>query len=215
MGLPVKQDEEAVAVSVGRRIRVAREATSLTLKALAERTGLSQPFLSRLERGHVSASIANILEIARALGLGVAALLEGDAPAPERSWSVHRGGSEFSGDGYSFRPLAHELRRQQMDAFVLNFPPHHGLELTVAHEGEELLYVLEGRIQFRFGDEEVLLEPGDAVQFDSSLPHTARNIAAKPARLLMVTTPTRAKPLGWLASMTRITTNSNKPRRKQ
>lgn len=214
MGLLNKQDDQAVAVSVGRRIRTAREASGLTLKTLAERTSLSQPFLSRLERGHVSASIANILEIARALGLGIAALLEGEAPPPERSWSVHRGGSEFSGDGYSFRPLAHDLRRQQMDAFVLNFPPHHGLELTVAHEGEELLYVLSGRIQFRFGEEEVMLDSGDAVQFDSSLPHTARNVGARPAQILMVTTPTRARPPGWLDSIARIASN-DKPRRKQ
>lgn len=214
MSLPAKQDEDAIALSVGRRIRAAREAAGLTLKVLAERTGLSQPFLSRLERGHVSASIANILEIARTLGLGVAALLEGDGPAPERSWSVHRGGAEFAGDGYSFRPLAHDLRRQQMDAFVLNFPPHHGLEMTVAHEGEELLYVLAGAIQFRFGEEEVMLGPGDAVQFDSSLPHTARNIGTAPAQVLMVTTPTRAKPFNWLTSVTKIP-NSNKPRRKQ
>ncbi len=213
MGLPRKQDDVAIAATVGGRIRAAREAAGLTLKALAERTGLSQPFLSRLERGHVSASIANILEIARALGLGVAALLEGEAPAAGRAWSVHRGGSEFSGDGYSFHALAPELRRRQMDAFVLTFPPHHGLELTVAHEGEELLYVLDGRLQFRFGDEEVLLGPGDAVQFDSSLPHTARNVGAKPARLLMVTTPARAQPLGWLASNAHFA--NHKPGRKQ
>jgi transcriptional regulator with XRE-family HTH domain len=203
MSLPVRQEEEAIAATVGGRIRAAREASGLTLKTLAERTGLSQPFLSRLERGHVSASIANILEIARTLGLGVAALLEGEAPSSDRRWSVHRGGPKFSGDGYSFRPLAPEMRRRQMDAFVLDFPPHHGLELTVAHEGEELVFVLEGRIRFRFGEEEVLLGPGDAVQFDSSLPHTATNVAAKPARLLMVTTPTRAKPLGWLNSFAR------------
>lgn len=214
MALLQRQDnDEDVAAAVGGRIRVAREGAGLTLKALAERTGLSQPFLSRLERGHVSASIANILQIARALGLGVAALLEGEAPAPKRSWSVHRGGAEFAGDGYSFRPLARELRRRQMDAFVLDFPPRHGLELTVAHEGEELLYVLEGRIQFRFGAEEVLLAPGDAVQFDSSLPHTARNVSARPARMLMVTTPTRTKPFDWLGSIGRL--SNDKPRRRK
>lgn len=213
MPLPQRQDDDALAATVGGRIRAARETAGLTLKALAERTGLSQPFLSRLERGQVSASIANLLEIARALGLGVAALLEGDQPVPERRWSVHRGGPALSGDGYSFRQLAPELRRRQMDAFLLEFPSRHGQELTVAHEGEELLYVLEGRIRFRFGEEEALLGPGDAVQFDSSLPHNATNVGPKPARLLMVTTPARAEPFGWLAAPARPV-NSEPGRKK-
>lgn len=198
MRLPQKQPDETLASALGGRIRAAREAARLTLKALAGETGLSQPFLSRLERGQVSASIANLLEIARALGQPVSALLEGEAVAPVQSWAVHRGSPAMPGDGYSFRQLAPALRRRRMDAFVLDFPPGRAQELIVAHEGEELLYVLEGRVRFRFGEEDVLLGPGDAVQFDSSLPHSAANVGPKRARLLMVTTPARAEPFGWL-----------------
>jgi transcriptional regulator with XRE-family HTH domain len=192
-----RQDERAVADAVGARIKAARGAAGLTLKALSAATGLSQPFLSRLERGLVSASIANLLQIGRALGLSMAELVEGEAPAPAPGWVVHRGGPPVAADGYSFRQLAPGLRGRRMDAFVLDFPPGQGMDLVVAHEGEELLYVLEGRIRFRFGEEEALLGAGDAVQFDSSLPHTARNAGARPARLLMVTAPGRGEPFGW------------------
>src|SRR5690606_25670562 len=130
MTLPERQQAPEFAVSLGARIRAAREAAGLTLKALAARTGLSQPFLSRLERGQVSASIANLLEVARALGLSIAALLEGDRPAPQQGWAVHRGGPAMAGDGYSFRQLAPALRRRRMDAFVLDFPPGCGQELV-------------------------------------------------------------------------------------
>jgi uncharacterized cupin superfamily protein len=71
------------------------------------------------------------------------------------------------------------------------------MDLVVAHEGEELLYVLEGSVRFRFGEEEELLGAGDAVQFDSALPHTAQNAGPKAARLLMVTAPGRGEPFGW------------------
>lgn len=197
MELLKQQDEREVGRALGARLRAARDAAGLTLKALAAATGLSQPFLSRLERGLVSASIANLLQVARALGVPLAELLEGEAPPPAPGWAVHRGGPRVAADGYSFRQLASGLRGRRMDAFVLDFPPGEGMDLVVAHEGEELLYVLEGRVRFRFGAEEALLGPGDAVQFDSSLPHTAENAGPRPARLLMVTAPGRGEPFGW------------------
>jgi len=208
-----KQAERAIEDALGARIRAAREAAGLTLKAVADETRLSQAFLSRLERGQVSASIANLLEIARVLNVSIAALLEGQSPQPAVLWAVHRGGTAVPGDGYSFRQLAPALRRRRMDAFVLDFPPGRAQELVVAHEGEELLYVLEGRVRFRFGDEEALLGPGDAVQFDSSLPHSASNIGPKTARLLMVTTPARGTPLGWHRAL--ADTANTKARRRR
>lgn len=212
MALLARQGEREVAGAVGARIKQARSAAGLTLRTLSAATGLSQPFLSRLERGQVSASIANLLQIGRALGFSMAELLEGEAPAPAPGWIVHRGGSPVAADGYSFRQLAPGLRGRRMDAFVLDFPPGQGMDLVVAHEGEELLYVLEGRVRFRFGEEEALLGPGDAVQFDSSLPHTAQNAGPKPARLLMVTAPGRGEPFGWQSALAEAA-NQTKRRR--
>jgi transcriptional regulator with XRE-family HTH domain len=214
MRLLKQQDERAVAGAVGARIKDARAGAGLTLKALSGATGLSQPFLSRLERGLVSASIANLLQIGRALGLSMAELLEGEARPPAPGWIVHRGGPPVAADGYSFRQLAPGLRGRRMDAFVLDFPPGQGMDLVVAHEGEELLYVLEGRIRFRFGEEEALLGPGDAVQFDSSLPHTAQNAGPKPARLLMVTAPGRGEPFGWQRALADAANRRNPGKRR-
>lgn len=197
MPLPAEKIER----QIGARLKEARAQAGLTLKALAAATGLSQPFLSRLERGQVSASIANLVQIARALDMPLAELLEGEAPPPARSWVVHRGGGWTPADGYSFRQIAPGLRGRRMDAFVLEFPRGQGMDLVVAHEGEELLYVLEGRVRFRFGEEEALLGPGDAVQFDSSLPHSAANAGVTTARLLMVTAPGRGEPFGWQRAM--------------
>jgi transcriptional regulator with XRE-family HTH domain len=193
-----RQEADDIAAALGPRLKAARGAAGMTLKALSAATGLSQPFLSRLERGQVSASIANLLQIGRALGLSIGALLDGEAAAPAASWAVFRGGgAPVAADGYSFREIAPALRRRRMDAFVLDFPPGRAMELVVAHDGEELLLVLEGGIRFRFGAEECLLQAGDAVQFDSSLPHSAGNAGPRPARLLMVTAPAGHAPFPW------------------
>src|SRR5262245_25142315 len=151
MGLPQKQTDEEIAASLGPRLRTARAAAGLTLRDLSAVTGLSQPFLSRLERGQVSASIANLLQICRALDLSMSSLLEGEAPTALDRVVFRGGGAPVAADGYSFRQLAPGLRSRRMDAFLLDFPPRRAMELVVAHEGEELLFVLEGLIRFRFG----------------------------------------------------------------
>ena len=198
MPVPQRQSDEDVALTLGPRLKAARERARLTLKALSVATGLSQPFLSRLERGLVSASIANLLQICRALGLPFGRLVADETATPAPAWAVFRGGGvPVPADGYSFRPIAPALRNRRMDAFLLDFPRGHGMNLVVAHEGEELLLVLDGRLRFRFGDEVADLGPGDAVQFDSSLPHSAAAAGVRSARALMVTAPARDAPFGW------------------
>lgn len=194
-----KHTDKAIAAALGPRLKAARSTAGLTLKALSAASGLSQPFLSRLERGQVSASIANLLQLCRVLGLSVGDLLASAAASPAPAWNIFRangGGAPVAADGYSFRLIAPTLRGRRMDSFLLDFPRDGGMEFMVAHEGEELLLVLDGRIRFRFGDEAAILEPGDAVQFDSSLPHSAANIGIRPARALMVTAPARGAPFG-------------------
>jgi transcriptional regulator with XRE-family HTH domain len=198
MPVPRKQADEDIAVTLGPRLKAARGRAGLTLKALSAATGLSQPFLSRLERGQVSASIANLRQICRVLGLPFAKLIAEEADTPAPAWAVFRGGGvPVTADGYTFRPIAPALRHRRMDAFVLDFPRGRGMDLVVAHEGEELLAVLDGRLRFRFGDEVAELGPGDAVQFDSSLPHSAAAIGVRPARALMVTVPAHGEAFGW------------------
>jgi len=196
--MPQTQSDDDIGSTLGPRLKAARERAGLTLKALSVATGLSQPFLSRLERGLVSASIANLLQICRALGLPFGRLVADEAFSPAPAWAVFRGGGvPVPADGYSFRPIAPALRNRRMDAFLLDFPRGHGMNLVVAHEGEELLLVLDGRLRFRFGDEVAELGPGDAVQFDSSLPHSAAAIGVRPARALMVAAPAREAAFGW------------------
>lgn len=181
-----------VAQEIGERIRARRRDRGLTLAGLAQAAGLSQAFLSRLERGQVSASIANLLEIASALDLSLEALFSGvqaDMPPRYEVFDTGHGerGHEIPATGYRWLPVAGGRRGQALDAFVLSFPPDNPADLMVAHEGEELCFVLEGRIRFRIGGETVRLGPGEGIRLDSSLPHMAENDGPGTARVLMVT----------------------------
>jgi uncharacterized cupin superfamily protein len=69
----------------------------------------------------------------------------------------------------------------------------------VAHEGEEILFLLSGRIEFQVGTDRFLMEEGDCLHFDSEQPHMGRNIGSEPARMLMVVSPSRSarNRFGW------------------
>lgn len=183
---------EQLAQEIGDRIRSRRQDRGLTLGALAQATGLSQAFLSRLERGQVSASVANLLEIASALDLSLATLFsgaQGEAPPRYEVFDTRSGAPEreIAATGYRWLPVAGGRRGQALDAFVLSFPPDNATDLMVAHDGEELCFVLEGRVRFRVGGETVRLGPGEGIRLDSTLPHMAENIGPGTARVLMVT----------------------------
>jgi transcriptional regulator with XRE-family HTH domain len=189
---------------IGAAIREARLARGLTLHAMSEKTALSRPFLSRLERGQVSTSIANLVAITGVLGIDLGKLFQGTAaPAASRGYVVaHRGKgrpTEIEATGYRYERVVDGWAGQKLDAFVLTFPLRNRADVRTAHEGEELLYVLKGRILFELGDEEIPLSAGDAIYFKSDIPHMGKNVGDVDAKVLMVTVPGRlpGRELGW------------------
>jgi transcriptional regulator with XRE-family HTH domain len=191
-------DEEraaAVARQLGARIRDARSAQKITLNALSEATGLSAGFLSRLERGETNASISNLIAISSALHIGLRDFFEETPAEPRPDYVLTRAADRrkkapLVANGYTYNLSSGDLPEQQMSAFELTFPPGGKVPpKLVKHEGEEVLYLLEGTIEFVIGDESFVMNPGDCVHFDCEKPHMGRNIGKKPARLLMVVTP--------------------------
>ncbi len=194
---------DVVTQELGRRIRAARNAAALTLSDLAGRADLSEGFLSRLERGQASASIANMIRIADALGLGLHDLFA-DRTAQERTAvTVHRGSraefSEVAGTGYRWRPLAGGAPLDRLEVFHLVFPLREAMETLVSHPGQEHCFVLSGEILFHVGGHRHRLGAGDGILIDSALPHRAENVGGQEAHVLMtVSAPSDgAEPLEW------------------
>jgi transcriptional regulator with XRE-family HTH domain len=186
---------ELVARQLGARIRDARLAQKITLSALTKPTGLSAGFLSRLERGETNASISNLISISTALHIPLRDFFE-DADVPKGPEYVltrvqeRKNKSPLVANGYTYHPSSGDLPDQQMSAFELTFPPGEKLRpKLVTHEGEEILYLLEGTIEFMIGDHAFLMKAGDCVHFNCKQPHMGRNVGKTAARLLMVVTP--------------------------
>lgn len=197
-----RTDEEraaAVARQLGARIREARTTHKFTLSTLSEATGLSAGFLSRLERGETNASISNLIAISTALHIQLRDFFEDASPTGPRyvltRAADRRKKAPLAARGYTYHVSSGDLPRQQMSAFELTFPPGAKVQpRLVRHEGEEVLYLLEGSIEFVIGEESFVMKAGDCVHFDCEQPHMGRNIGRTPARLLMVVTPVHSWP---------------------
>lgn len=165
-----------------RRLRLERR---MTLEALAEAVGLDKGYLSRLERGQKSPSVAALLRLAAALAVPVAQLLGEELPADavrvsraarrRRSAAAHgQHGVEALTRGDA--PLA---------AFVIRLGPDFAEDGPHEHAGEEMLYVLHGTVELAFADRSLLLRDGDAAEFPGHLPHRLRRVGAAPAAVLV------------------------------
>ncbi len=177
---------------IGDGIRTARKDAGRTLIDVARATNLSEGFLSKLERGQASCSIANLIQICAVLGVVIEDLFKSSDALTRTRVTVHRAVPEaeeslktIESTGYRFRHLAGGGIRDELEVFYLVFPVDHRMESLVSHPGQEYCYVLKGEIEFVVGDEMFQLSAGDGIQLDSNQPHLARNVGPKSAHVLM------------------------------
>lgn len=157
--------EEALG-AVGPRLRTLRQQRDVTLTELAESTGISISTLSRLESGERRATLELLLPLARVYGVTLDDLV--DAP-PTGDPRIHlRPVTRF---GMTMVPLTR--RPGGIQAYKLVIPAgrgHREPELQ-SHEGYEWVYVLNGRLRLRLAEHDLVLETGEAAEFDTRVPH--------------------------------------------
>ncbi|MEU4422025.1 XRE family transcriptional regulator [Actinoplanes sp. NPDC024001] len=178
------KDLEASLAAVGPRLRELRQKREMTLTQLAENTGISVSTLSRLESGARRPTLELLLPLAEAYQVSLDELVD----APEtgdprvRARPIERGGRTYI-------PLTR--RPGGLQAFKQILPPDPaGCDLEQkTHEGYEWLYVLSGRVRLVLGEHDIVLEPGEAAEFDTRLPHLILNPGPEPAEIINIFGP--------------------------
>jgi transcriptional regulator with XRE-family HTH domain len=179
-------------LSIGPRLRALREAMDLSLRDLAERTGVSAPMLSQVERGETSPTLAVASRIAAGLELSLSQLLrldEADGVTVVRRSERRLGGARSRGHAYELLTPPLPGQRAELSCHVLapgaatggpGDPPIHepGSRETAVVTAGSLRLVCDGRAHD--------LEDGDAVTFDADLPHHFENHGAGEARFMAV-----------------------------
>jgi len=182
--------EVTAEVDVGERLRTLRRFRRCTLQTVAERSGLSESFLSQVERGRSNASIASLKRIADALGVSMADLFEPEGlPGPRVLRRDERPALQFGILGRKLLLTPRPLHHLEVFAGELEVGGSTGPEPYAHGDSEELFVVVAGTVRLELGGEEFELEPGDSIDYRSSTPHRAVNTGQELAEVLWIISP--------------------------
>jgi transcriptional regulator with XRE-family HTH domain len=163
-------------------LRAVRRQRGLTLDQLAEQTGLTKSYLSKIERRRSTPSIAVALKVARALEVDVGRLFSDDAA--QETIAVDRAPGDGAGERY--RALASTLLGKSMSPFVVRPTQDRADDPRPQHAGQEFVFVHAGRVELDYGDRTITLGTGDSAYFDASVSHTMRAVGAGAAEVVVV-----------------------------
>jgi transcriptional regulator with XRE-family HTH domain len=178
---------------IGERIKRLRLKKSMGLVELGRHTGLSASFLSQLETGRVVPTLRNLSRIAMVFSKDLSYFFDTE---PSALFRIHRRKERVrlpqtgvNDPTYYFESLGYMVPDRHMDPYFAEFVPL-AKEMEPRahmHAGFEFLYVLDGDLEIRHGDQACTLEAGDAIYFDASTPHSYQCAGKKPAGAIIVT----------------------------
>ena len=176
---------QTIEKAVGKRIRAIRKRRGWSLRELSGVCGLSANAISRIERGENSPTISSLSCLAKALEVSLTEFLPGEETSclfvscgegtrlQSREMVLESLGLGFPGQ--AFEPF-----RMEVESGTNPIPN------PLSHPGQEFVYCLQGELDFRVGEKEYQLQPGDSLLFDASQPHAWHNPYQQTASVLLI-----------------------------
>jgi len=191
---PVTHDKADVPLEkrIGDVIKHLRLSANLTLAELSSGAGMSSAMLSRVENGMATASLDSLERLCHALGVNLSDLFrqteqkEGSAQLLKKSdqMEVVRVGTKH---GHTYRLLSYDRGpRKIFEPFLIEMDRKSQSWPRFAHPGVEFIYMLQGRVEYRFGDKSYILEPGDAFTFSGDVVHGPERMLDERAKFLAI-----------------------------
>lgn len=168
----------------GKRLMLLRRRQKMSLKSLANETGLAAQYLSQMEKGEVIPPVSVILQVSKALEIDSSILLkEEKKKVGKKSAEDYQKRTE----AYTYQTLTPDAQNKHLKAFKVFIDPrseHKGV--SYQHLGEEFIYVMKGKIEVMVGENRNTLDPGTSLHFNSSIVHRLRNLSNVKAELIVV-----------------------------
>ena len=185
--------DEDILVDVGSRVRGVREKRGLSLEDISQRTGIQVDVLGRIEAGEMAPPLGTIIKLAKALEMKMGYFISGEEDRPftivrgdDRKVVSRHDSKKGKYYGYTYESLAPHKKDRHMEPFLVTLDPSETEEERSTHDGQEFIYVLEGTMEVRLGEKVHLLEPGDAIYYDSTIPHLVKCHGPERTRILAV-----------------------------
>lgn len=180
---------------MGALIRARRRQLGMTLQDVSDAAGVSVGYLSTIERDQGTPSLGTLSQIARHLDVGVEYFVAIPKIESGLTRSNERERFSVSGSSVTYERLAADFAGNVLSSFILTIPPGHRSE-TVSHQGEEIVYVLKGRITHVLDGRTFVIAAGDSLHFRGALPHAWANEERGEARVLWTGTLPMFRPRG-------------------
>lgn len=177
-------DLDQALTAVGPRLRALRQQRETTLAGLSATTGISVSTLSRLESGQRRPNLELLLPLARAYQVPLDELV--GAP-PTGDPRIHP--RPISSNGMTIVPLSRQAGGIQAYKHLIPAARADQEPVLQTHEGYEWLYVLDGRLRVVLGQHDLVMQPGEAAEFDTRVPHWFGNAGREPVEFLTLFGP--------------------------
>lgn len=181
---------------VGEKIKSLRETKEISIAEMAERTGLAEEQINRIENNVDIPSLAPLIKIARALGVRLGTFLDDQ---DEMGAVICRKQEEtdttisFSNNAMDarthmrYQALAKSKSDRHMEPFIVDIEATNDTDFTLSsHEGEEFIYVMDGIIEVCHGKKKHIIKAGDTIYYDSIVPHHVHGYEGQAAKILAV-----------------------------
>jgi quercetin dioxygenase-like cupin family protein/DNA-binding XRE family transcriptional regulator len=178
--------------TLGQRIKTVREARGLTLKDISSRIGINEKTLKLIESDDFAPPLGQLIKLGKALDTQMGYFISPGVDKPmtvvrrsQRRPIARHGESRSAIFGYTYEALAPEKANRAMEPFIVTLIPTNTDDTSI-HDGQEFIFVLEGKVKVQVGALVELLSPGDAVYYDSNLPHVVKAGNKQKATILAV-----------------------------
>ena len=185
--------EKVLEVAIGREVRAFRRQQEITVAELATITSLSIGMLSKIENGNTSPSLTTLQTLANALSVPLTSFFRRFEETREAVHTKSGEGVEIDREGtranHQYNLLGHIGSNASgviVEPYLITLTAKSDVFQTFQHGGIETIYMLEGEVDYRHGDDVHALKPGDTLFFDADAPHGPEKLVKLPARYLSV-----------------------------
>ena len=168
---------------LGERLRQRRKVMRLTLQEVADGAGLSVGFISQIERGITTPSLSSLVAVSRVLGVHVSEFLaqpKVTAPLTRQSERPHYA---IGSGSLTYERLSSSFPGNVLRSLIIHEPPSYRSE-PIAHEGDEIFFILQGELTVEVAGIETVLTAGDSIHFPSTKIHSTWNHTDQPTTIL-------------------------------
>jgi len=185
--------EKVLEVAIGREVRTFRLQQKITVAGLSEATGLSIGMLSKIENGNTSPSLTTLQTLANSLNVPLTAFFRGFEESRQAVHTKAGEGVELEREGtranHQYNLLGHIGSNASgviVEPYLITLTDASDIFPAFQHGGIEMIYMLEGEVDYRHGDDVYPLKPGDTLFFDADAPHGPEVLVKLPSRYLSV-----------------------------